>query len=66
MNNNTALSSAIIGFTATLALAGVSFAGWITHVILCIQTGNWGFLIAGAIAAPIGVIHGIGHWFGAW
>lgn len=41
-----------------------SLAGWVTHVITCIQNENWLFLIAGAIAAPIGVIHGWGLWFG--
>ena len=44
----------------------VSLAGMITHIVTCIQNQMWLLLIAGAIAAPIGVIHGIGHWFGAW
>lgn len=44
----------------------ISIAGWLTHVIHCIQTEKWLFLIAGAVAAPIGMIHGIGLWFGAW
>ena len=26
----------------------------------------WGFLVAGALVAPIGVIHGTGIWFGVW
>lgn len=42
------------------------FAGWVTHVVTCIQTENWVFLIAGAIAAPVGAIHGWGLWFGWW
>lgn len=37
-----------------------------THVLRCINTEAWLFLIAGAIAAPIGIIHGIGIWFGAF
>ena len=41
-------------------------AGWITHVIVCIKASAWLLLIAGAIIAPVGVIHGIGNWFGAW
>ena len=54
-----------------LILAGIStvlltFAAWLTHVVVCLKTASWGFLIAGAIFAPIGVIHGIGIWFGAW
>lgn len=49
-----------------LGLLVGTFAAWLTHVIVCIQTASWGFLIAGAIFAPVGVIHGIGCWFGAW
>ena len=37
---------------------------WITHVFSTIQNEQWGFLIAGAIFFPIGVIHGFGLWFG--
>lgn len=44
----------------------VAFAGWITHIVVCLKTAAWGFLIAGAIFAPIGVIHGIGLWFNVW
>lgn len=39
-------------------------ASWLTHVIVCLKTASWGFLIAGAIVFPIGVIHGTGIWFG--
>jgi hypothetical protein len=46
----------IIGFSAIPA--------WITHVITTIQTEQWVFLLAGAICAPVGVIHGWGLWFG--
>jgi hypothetical protein len=41
-------------------------AAWLTHVIVCIQTAQWLFLIAGAIFFPIAVVHGVGYWFGAW
>lgn len=56
---------------AALSLAAivafiVCFAGWVTHIIVCLKTAAWGFLIAGAIFAPIGVIHGIGLWFNVW
>lgn len=40
-------------------------AAWATHIVVCLQLGKWGFLIAGAVFAPIGVIHGIMIWFGA-
>lgn len=53
------------------AIIGLAFicwfvASWITHVVVCIKAGSWGFLIAGAIMAPIAVIHGTGCWLGAW
>ena len=48
-------------------LLGISFiAAWLTHVVTCLSDDRWGFLIAGAIMFPIGIIHGIGIWFGAW
>ena len=47
-----------------LFLAGV--AAWITHVVVCLKAGSWGFLIAGAIAFPVAIVHGVGCWFGAW
>lgn len=62
-------SSATFGIAALLTwifVAGVSAAAWITHVIHCFQADQWGFLIAGAIAAPVAVVHGIGLWFGAF
>jgi hypothetical protein len=40
------------------------FAAWLTHIIHCLQNDQWGFLIAGAIAFPIGIIHGLGLWVG--
>lgn len=41
-------------------------AAWFTHVVVCIKTASYIFLIAGAIAAPIGMIHGVGIWLGIW
>lgn len=49
-----------------LALAVTFFAAWLTHVIVTIQASQWLFLVAGAIFAPVGIVHGIGVWFGAW
>ena len=56
----------LAGIFIMLGLALTAFAAWLTHVIVCIKTASWGFLIAGAIMAPVGVVHGIGLWFGAW
>ena len=41
-------------------------AAWATHVIVCLKTASWGFLIAGALMFPVAVVHGTGSWFGAW
>lgn len=39
-------------------------AAWATHIVVSLQTESWGFLIAGAIFVPIGVLHGAGIWIG--
>lgn len=49
---------------ALLAVAGSSFAAWLTHVIVCLINGQWGFLIAGALFFPIAIIHGVMIWLG--
>lgn len=41
-------------------------AAWLTHIIVCLQNGEWGFLIAGALFFPIAIIHGFGVWIGVW
>lgn len=49
-----------------IPLAFVSVAAWGTHVITCIQDEAWLFLIAGAVAFPVAIVHGVGIWFGVW
>lgn len=49
-----------IGFYLTM------LAAWITHVIVCIQTAAWILLGFGCIVFPVGIIHGIGVWFGVF
>ncbi len=55
-----------LSFFSVLAFVGTLIAGWLTHIIVCIQTASWALLIAGAIMFPIGIVHGIGIWFGAF
>lgn len=45
-------------------LAIVGIAAWLTHVIVCLAAGAWGYLVAGAIMFPIAIIHGVMLWFG--
>ena len=56
------------GSADTIAFAAVVWviASWLTHVVVCIKTSSWGFLIAGAIFFPVAVVHGTGSWFGIW
>ena len=49
-----------------LALMLTLIGGWLTHVVISIQTASWILLFVGAIAFPVGIIHGIGSWFGAF
>lgn len=39
---------------------------WFTHIIVCLKTASWGFLIAGAIFFPVAFVHGTGIWLGAF
>lgn len=54
------------GMFTIVALALAPFFGWVTHLYICFTSEKWGFLIAGAIFFPIGIIHGWGRWFGLW
>lgn len=47
-------------------LVMIATAAWFTHVVTCISDDRWGLLIAGAIFFPLGIIHGIGIWFGGF
>lgn len=49
-----------------MAIVLTCIAAWLTHIVVCIKASTWLLLIAGAILAPIGVVHGIGVWFGVW
>ena len=45
------------------AIWATTLAAWFNHLITCFKEDLWGFLLAGAIIPPIGVIHGIYLWF---
>lgn len=53
-------------FVFVLIIVGLSIAGWGCHVVHRLHTQEWFALIAGALAAPIGVIDGWGIWFHWW
>lgn len=47
-----------------IAFVFLCLAAWVTHVIICLSTAAWGFLVAGAILFPIAIIHGAMIWMG--
>lgn len=51
---------------AVFSLWFAVIAAWVTHVIVCIKAASWILLLFGCIVAPVGVIHGIGVWLGAF
>jgi len=54
-----------IGLLLVGLILGIgSIAAWLTHIIHCLSTVKYLLLIAGALIAPVGVIHGVGLWFG--
>ena len=53
-------------FFAALLSVFLSIVALGTHLVYCFTHHAWVLLLVGAIAAPIGVLHGIGLWFGFW
>ena len=58
--SNTKSESYAVGAIFLIWIVGA----WITHVVVCIKSASWVFLLAGAIFFPIGIVHGTGYWFG--
>lgn len=55
----------------TVVFLGISLVfalicAYVTHVIVSIKSASWILLAFGVLVPPIGVIHGIGSWFGAF
>lgn len=43
-----------------------SYSAWLTSIVFCASNGMLPLLIAGAIFFPVGIVHGVGVWFGGW
>lgn len=54
--------------TAVTLLGGGLFiyAAWLTSIVFCAANDKFPLLIADAVFFPVGVVHGIGVWFGGW
>lgn len=46
----------------TLIVVLVLIGAWLTHIFTCFSEGAWGFLVAGAIFVPVGMLHGFWVW----
>ncbi len=49
-----------------LSLALFSYAAWLTSIVFCAAAGLRLLLIAAALFFPVGIVHGVGIWFGGW
>lgn len=55
------------GTLAALTLGGLfSYSAWLTSIVFCASNGLKPLLFASAAFFPIGIVHGIGVWFGGW
>ncbi len=51
---------------ALLTAAAVGYAAWLTSIVFCAAHGARPLLIAAAGFFPVGIVHGVGIWFGGW
>jgi hypothetical protein len=58
MDIRTAASIALVLFTC--------YSAWLTSIIFCATNGHRPLMIAGATFFPVGIVHGVGIWFGGW
>jgi hypothetical protein len=49
-----------------LTLTAATLSTFLPHIQASMASGEWGLLIGGLIVPPLGVIHGLGVWLGAW
>jgi hypothetical protein len=52
---------------AILALLGMTaYSAWLTSIVFCAANGMRPLMITAAAFFPVGIVHGIGIWFGGW
>ncbi len=49
-----------------LSLGLFGYAAWLTSIVFCAEAGMRPLLVAAAVFFPVGIVHGIGVWFGGW
>jgi|tagenome__1003787_1003787.scaffolds.fasta_scaffold20400874_2 hypothetical protein len=70
-----AYSQAVMGFmdcckgngvTSITAVRPLHVAAWLTSIVFCAANDARPLLIVAAAFFPVGIVHGIGVWFGGW
>jgi hypothetical protein len=51
---------------AFLLCGAFCYAAWLTSIVFCAANGARPLLITAAAFFPVGIVHGVGVWFGAW
>jgi hypothetical protein len=44
----------------------LGYSAWLTSIVFSASNGHQPLLIAAATFFPVGVVHGVGIWFGGW
>ena len=56
----------LMTLSTLLLLGAVAYSAWLTSIVFCATNGLRALLIASAALFPVGIVHGIGVWFGGW
>jgi len=49
-----------------LMVATFCYSAWLTSIVFCASNGLRPLLVASAMFFPVGIVHGVGVWFGGW
>ena len=52
--------------SALMLIGAFVYSAWLTSIVFCATNGLRPLLIASAAVFPVGIVHGIGVWFGGW
>jgi hypothetical protein len=53
-------------FLTLLLGSAICYSAWLTSIVFCAASGLRPLLIASATFFPIGIVRGVGVWFGGW
>jgi hypothetical protein len=49
-----------------VATGAICYSAWLTSIVFCATNDQRPLMIAAAAFFPVGIVHGIGVWFGGW